>query len=294
MVKKNIKKENLKNSKKKQSKKSRKNIKRVSSKEFPTLKLADEHDIALDFAQKAYQKFNKLVKSIILFGSSTKDTATPTSDIDIIIILDDSSVQFDQKVILWYREELGKIIRENPYKKSLHVNTIKLTTWWNDLMKGDPVIVNVLRYGEPLIDFGGFFTPIKILLQQGKIRSTPEAVYTALQRAPTHLARSNSAELSAVEGIYWAMVDSAHAALMAAKKTPASPEHIPIMLKDTFVEKRLLKMQYVVWYRDMYVIHRKIVHGEVNDIKGIELDEWQDKAEKFIQAMTEIIKKIII
>ncbi len=259
----------------------------------PTLKLVDEKEIALDFATKAYKKFDKLVKSIVLFGSQTKKTAVTGSDIDIIIIIDDASVQWDQELIAWYREELGKVIKANPYKKDLHINTVKLTTWWQDLMRGDPVVINIIRYGEPLVDFGGFFDPLKILLQEGRIRSTPEAIYTALQRAPAHIARSKASELNAIEGLYWAMVDSAHASLMAAKQLPPSPEHVPVLLKEMFVDKGLLKMKYVIMYRDLYLLHRKIVHGEINDLKGVEIDDWQEKTERFIQEMAKLIKKII-
>jgi len=262
-------------------------------KKIPTLKLVKEQDIATDFATKAYQKFDKLIKSIILFGSTVKQTRTSGSDIDIIILIDDASVKFDQELIAWYREELGKLIRANPYKKDLHINTVKLTTWWQDLLRGDPVIINIIRYGEPLIDFGGFFTPLRVLLQEGRIKSTPEAIYTALQRAPQHLIRSKQAEMSAVEGVYWAMVDSAHALLIAAHVMPPSPEHIPILLKEKFVDKKMLSMKYVVWYRDLYVLHRRIVHGDVNDIKGVEIDDWQKRAEEFVRVMAELINKII-
>ena len=199
-------------------------------KKIPTLKLVKEQDIATDFATKAYQKFDKLIKSIILFGSTVKQTRTSGSDIDIIILIDDASVKFDQELIAWYREELGKLIRANPYKKDLHINTVKLTTWWQDLLRGDPVIINIIRYGEPLIDFGGFFTPLRILLQEGRIKSTPEAIYTALQRAPQHLMRSKQAEMSAVEGVYWVMGASAHALLIAVHVMSPSPAHIPILL----------------------------------------------------------------
>ena len=271
----------------------RKEDKKISRKEYPTLKIVEEREIAMDFATKAYQKFDKMIKSIILFGSSTKQTSTSTSDIDLIIIIDDAAIQWDQELIAWYREELGKLIRVNPYNKDLHINTVKLTTWWNDLLRGDPVVVNVLRYGESLIDFGGFFNPLKILLEQGKIKSTPEAIYTALQRAPAHIARSRSSELGAIEGLYWAMVDSSHALLMAAKQTPPSPEHIPIMLKEMFVDTRNLNMRYVIWYRDLHVLHRKIIHGEISDLKGVEIDEWQKKTNEFVKVMTELIKKII-
>jgi len=270
-----------------------KNRKKISAKEFPSLKLIDEKEIAMDFATKVYEKFNKIIKSIILFGSQTKNTTVSGSDIDIIILIDDASIQWDQELIAWYREELGKLIRVNPYKKELHINTVKLTTWWQDLTRGDPVVINIIRFGEPLIDFGGFFEPLKILLQQGKIHSTPEAIYTALQRVPAHLARSRISELNAIEGLYWAMVDSSQAALMATKQVPPSPEHIAIMLKEIFVDLGNLKMRYIIMYRDLYILHKKMIHGEINDLKGSEIDEWQSRTEEFVQEMTRLVKEII-
>jgi len=261
--------------------------------DFPTLKLLNERDIAMDFSQKVYEKFSKMIKSIILFGSTVKKTATLGSDIDIIIIVDDASVMFDQELIAWYREELGKIIEVNPYKKELHINTVRLTTWWDDLIRGDPVVINILRYGEAILDFGGFFNPLKVLLQQGKIKPTPEAIYTCLQRAPQHLARSKQAELSSIEGIYWAMVDAAHALLISAKITPPSPEHVPVLLKENFVDKKLLSFDYISWYRDVYVLHKGILHGDIKDIRGQNIDELQAKADKFIGKMAELIKQTI-
>ena len=275
------------------ARKNLKNSKKLYMKNYPTLNIVSEKDIAMDFAAKAYQKFDKIIKSIVLFGSSVKKNATASSDIDIVIIIDDASLLWDQELIAWYREELGKLIKANPYKKDLHVNTIKLTIWWYDLMQGDPVVINVIRYGQTLIDFGGFFTPLKVLLEQGKIRSTPEAIYTALQRAPEHLARSKAAELGAIEGVYWAMVDSAHAALIAANQLPPSPEHIPLILKETFIDKKMLDMKYAIWYRDLYALHRSIVHGDIKDLKGSDIDDWQKKADEFVITMSNLIGKIL-
>jgi len=163
--------------------------------------LKDEKSIAINFAQKVHEKFDRMVKASILFGSQAKNTPSPSSDIDIIFIIDDASISWDLELISWYREELGKLIAKEKYSRDLHINTIKLTTWWEDLLHGDPVILNILRYGEALIDSGGFFNPLKSLLLQGRIHSTPEAVYSALQRAPGHIARSKAAEISAIEGV---------------------------------------------------------------------------------------------
>ena len=203
------------------------------------------------------------------------------------------AVDWDQELIAWYREELEKLIKTNPYQQVLHINTVKLSTWWEDLMRGDPVVLNVLRYGEAMIDFAGFFNPLKSLLLKGKIRPTPEAIYSALQRAPMHIARSRMSELSCVEGLYWAMVDSAHAALIAANIPPASPEHVAVDLKTTFVDSGKLNMKYVVWYRDLLMLHKSIVHGQVKELRGIEIDAWQDRAEEFLETMAKLVRDLI-
>lgn len=261
--------------------------------EFPTLQLKKETDIAMDFATKAYKKFDKIIKSVVLFGSTAKQEQVTGSDIDIVLIVDDVTINWGQELIAWYREELEKIVKANPYPISLHINTIKLSTWWEDLMRGDPVVINILRYGEAMIDLAGFFNPLKALLLRGKIRPTPEAIYASLQRAPQHIARSKFAELSAIDGLYWAMVDSAHAALIAANVSPASPEHISGELKENFVNTGKLKMKYVVWYRDLLVLHKKIAHGEIKDLKGIEIDTWQERVEEFMKVMAEIVNDIV-
>jgi len=247
----------------------------------------------MDFAEKVHKKFDRMIKASILFGSQAKQTAKPKSDIDIILIIDDASISWDLELIAWYREELGKIIAAQSYSRELHLSTIKLTTWWQDLIHGDPVVINVVRYGEALIDSGGFFNPIKALLIQGRMRSTPEAVYNALQRAPTHLARSKIALLKSIEGVYWSMIDSAQAALITAGKMPPSPEHIPEMLKTTFVDSGMLKIDFVRQLRDIYVIHKGITHQEIHEVKGTEIDKWQDISEAFLSSMTKIIDQIL-
>lgn len=263
-------------------------------KDFPTLSLAHDPEIALDFATKVYERFNKIVKSVILFGSTAKQTAVPGSDIDIIVLIDDVSIEWDQELISWYREELDLLVRKNPYKRTLHINTIKLSTWWDDLMRGDPMVINVIRYGESLIDFGGFFEPLKFLLMKGKLRSTAEAVYSCLERAPQHFVRSKTSILAAIEGLYWAMVDSAHAALISRNILPPSPEYIALNLRDAFVTEGRLNIKYVTWYRDLLFLYKKISHGELHDIKGVEIDIWQQRTDEFIKVMAKLVEASIV
>lgn len=271
----------------------KKKVKHSPKEKFNSKEALDNKEIAMDFATQVQKKFDRMVKASILFGSQAKNDSSSSSDIDIVLVIDDAAINWDLELISWYREELSKIIASNSYGADLHVNTVKLTTFWNDLMHGDPVVINILRYGEALIDYGGFFNPLKALLQQGKISSTVEAVYTSLQRAPNHLVRSKTSQMSAIEGVYWCMVDSAQAALMTAGKMPPSPEHIPIMLKETFVDAKLLPTNYVQAMRDLYLLHKGILHGEITDIKGSEIDRWQNIAEKFLIDITQLINDMI-
>lgn len=270
-------------------------IPQVQEKKITPISISPEsqREVAMEFAALIHKKFDSLIKATVLFGSQAKNTATSSSDIDIVVIVDDASVSWDDELIAWYRQELGKLLSSVAREKELHVNTIKLTTWWQDLLYGDPVVLNIIRYGEPLIDIAGFFKPIKSLLIQGKIHSTPEAVYAALQRAPSHLARSHASEMGAIEGVYWTMVDSAQAALITAGQLPPSPEHIPGLLKEAFVDKNYLKMEIVNWYRELYNLHKGIVHGTIVSIKGAQIDVWQQRAQIFLRKMTELIDMLI-
>lgn len=268
------------------------NNKKEIEKSLPTLKLSNDQDIAADFANKVYQHIGRPIKSMILFGSAAKGISAPKSDIDIIIIIDDASIQWDEELTAWYREELGKIIKQNPYVKALHINTVRLTTWWSEMMRGEPVVINVIRWGVPLIDFGGFFTPLKSLLIQGRLKSTPEMIYITLGRAPGHMIRAKASLFNSLEALYWAFVDSSHSVLIAAKQSPPSPEHIPALLRDALVDKGIMKRRYLDWYREIYTLTHKALRGELEDVKGPEIQLWRERADEYIREMAIMVKKL--
>ena len=89
------------------------------------------------------------------------------------------------------------------------------------------------------------------------------------------------------------MVDAAQAALITAGKLPPSPEHIPFMLKQTFVDSNMMKLEDVKAIRDLYLLHKGIIHGDIVNIKGADIDAWQEHAERFLSNMTDIIAKLL-
>jgi|TARA_B100002003_G_scaffold38909_1_gene34462 predicted nucleotidyltransferase/uncharacterized protein (UPF0332 family) len=259
----------------------------------PTMLLSREREIAMDFALKVYKEFDQMIKSVILFGSTAKKKSKSSSDIDILVIIDDVGIRWDMELVAWYREELAKLIKANPYVRPLHINTMKLSTWWEDMMRGDPVVLNVIRYGDALVDFGGFFNPLKILMARGKIKSTPEAVYTLLQRSPRHMARASQSLLAAVDGLYWTMIDSAHAALISANIEPASPENVAEVMKNTFVEDGSLNKKYVKYYEEVHGIAKEIIHGKRVSVGGKELEKWFSMTDDFLGEMARLVDDIL-
>ena len=247
-----------------------------------------DQDIAMDFATKAYKKFQEAIKSIVLFGSVSKKSTTKGSDIDILVIVDDCSIQWDQELIAWYREEMGKIVEK--HSERLHINTVTLSTFWEDVREGEPAAINIIRYGQTLIDFGGFFDPLKSLLAKGRIRPTPEAIFTTLRRAPLHISRAKFDIINSIEHLYWAMVDSAHSALMAKNQIPPSPEHVGEMLDEVF--NKTLDKKYIKWYNEMYALAHDIIHGNVKHLTGKDIDVLMARTVEFEKKFRDITAQL--
>src|SRR3989344_5436258 len=185
---------------------------------------ARDIDTARKFAKIMYKEFGTFISGLILFGSTSSNTTMPHKDIDILIILDDVRIKFTKDLVQTYRIITEKAIAQVDPQR-LHVQSMKLTSFWEYVRAGDPVAINVLRYGVSLIDTG-FFDPLQVLLDQGRIRPSKESVYTYFTMAPASLNRSRQHILTAVVDLYWAGIDAAHAALMAHGEIPPSPDHV--------------------------------------------------------------------
>ena len=55
----------------------------------------------------------------------------------------------------------------------------------------------------------------------------------------------------------------------------------------------MLNKKYVAWYRDLLILHKKILHGEIRELKGVEIDDWQERADEFLKVMINLVKDIV-
>lgn len=253
----------------------------------------EEFDIARDFASRIYKEFGTFIKSLVLFGSATKTTKlAKEADIDILIILDDVSVNLTRELTQTYRIIVEKILVEMKDGERLHVQSMRLSSFWEYVRAGDPVAINVLRYGMALIDTG-IFDPLQSLLDNGRIRPTRESIYTYFTMAPASVTRSKEHILSAMVDLYWASVDAAHAALMCLGEIPTSPDHVADMLEEKMVKKGLLKRHYAKVMRNNYDVFKQIIHRQVRDVEGKEYDSFRAQTIEFVNEMRKFIEKRI-
>ncbi|MEM0230608.1 MAG: nucleotidyltransferase domain-containing protein [Candidatus Woesearchaeota archaeon] len=248
----------------------------------------DELDIAYSFAKNIYKEFGTILKAIVLFGSTARGTAKKDGDIDILLIVDDITINLTPEMVEAYRIITEKTVINTSNR--IHVTTLKFTSFWDYVRAGDPIAINILRDGVALMD-SGFFEPLQVLLKTGRIRPTPEAIYTYYGRAPRNLFSAKGHLLSATLDLYWAVIDSAHAALMHLGEIPASPEHVPELMERAMVSKRLLDRRYVETMRKFYNISKGIARREIKEISGVEFEKYLKEASDFVAQMKRIMEK---
>ena len=206
---------------------------------YPTEDLA----IAKKFADHLYKELQDFLMGVIVFGSAVRRQTTDKSDIDILVVTDDTKYVITESLVEAYRIIVEKIMVQTSDK--LHINSMTFTAFWGYANAADPVVINILRDGVAIIDTG-FFDPLQTLLDEGRIRPSEEAIWTYFVLAPSSLSRSKQHLFAATMDCYWAAIDSAHAALMSLGHIPPSPDHVAEMLESVLVGNGHIKHKYAI------------------------------------------------
>ena len=167
---------------------------------------------------------------------------------------------------------------------------MKFTSFWEYVRAGDPVATNILRYGIALVDTG-FFDPLQMLLDQGRIRPTPESIANYFAMSPSSLSQSKAKLMGAGIDLYWCVINSAHAALMHHGEVPPSPEHVVDVMKATLVKDKKISAESVKTMDEVYKLFKDITIGSKREFTGKEYDIYSKKAEKFMKEMDKYIRK---
>ncbi|MFH0711134.1 MAG: nucleotidyltransferase domain-containing protein [Candidatus Aenigmatarchaeota archaeon] len=237
-----------------------------------------------DLAKQILDKYGKFVKAIVMMGSVAREEFKPKSDIDVFVVIDDTMNKFTNEELDNIDadiEKMGQKISEFISVQPIYT----LTEFWDYARVAHPIIYNFIKEGVAIYDTG-FFEPVKRLLELGKIPATREAIESYMEGAPKKLMRAKTVKLLMLaEDCYYAMLNSAQAILMFMGLAPPVPNKAYEDVKKFLVEPGILEAQYAEWLREIIEIRKKIEHKEIMDVEGKFVDEWLDKAEKFVDKM---------
>ena len=136
-----------------------------------------------------------------------------------------------------------------------------------------------------------FFDPLQVLLKQGRIRPSPEAIWGYFIRAPATLTNSKWHITQATLDLYWAVIDAAHAALMRIGEIPPTPAHVADLIQDKLVRTKRVDSKYAKIMRNFYELSRKITHREIKEVSGDEYEKYLKDAKDFVDTMKKIVEE---
>jgi len=245
------------------------------------------------------KKFDKYILSYVLAGSLVQGRATPTSDIDVWIVIDDTDVKKMTRVEL--KDKLRAIIigmgieagELTGIKNKLNIQVYILTDFWESLKEANPIIFTLLRDGVPFYD-RGIFMPWKQLLRMGRIKPSREAIDLFMSTGEQSIERvKRTLKAMGMEDTYYAILTPSQAALMLYGLPPPTPKETPEVLEEIFVKKeKLLEPEYVQILKDNVNLRKEIEHGTKKELTGTELDRFVSNAEKYLKRIRNLFKDI--
>ena len=244
--------------------------------------------LANQFKEEVVKRFGKVVKSVIIFGSFVRGDFHEKSDIDLLVVIDDTTARFSPEMKDSFDEklyEIGKKISED-----INVQPAwTLTEFWDMARMGHPLLYTIVRDGWALYDTG-FFIPTRKLLEAGKIQGTLEAVELFMEGAPKKIQRVEMAKLYMIaEDLYYALLNSSQAVLMYMGIPCPAPKNTIKAVEDHLVKTKILKRAYLTSLKRVVEFRKSVEHKQTKDVTGVELDKFITEAKDYVSQMEGIL-----
>ena len=244
------------------------------------------------------QKFEKYVVSYIFTGSFIRGEASPDSDVDVAIIINDTDVKRMPRVEL--RDRLRSIIYQYVteaaalagVKNTLHIQTYLLTEFWDAVKDASPVIFTFIRDGIPIYDRQTFM-PWKALLKMGKLRPSPESIDMFMKTAEKAKEMANRRLVEAMIDVYYGVLNPSQALVMLYGLPPPTHKETVTIMEDIFVKKeKMIKKSDMEILVKAVKLFKEYEHATKFKISGKEIDELVKKTDAYLKVLKELRKRI--
>ncbi|MGC9133588.1 MAG: nucleotidyltransferase domain-containing protein [Nanopusillaceae archaeon] len=249
----------------------------------------DIFNILIDFSKELIEKVDGLVKAIILFGSYVENKQNEKSDIDIMILVDDIYAKDLNITVPFYFDNLNKILSNEKYKR-IHPTTLTLTKFWEMIINGDPLILDIIRKGYPIVDPSEIFGSLKRMLESGLIKTSPEYLENLKKRSEELINYSNFLVIKAFESLYNSIILITQYYLIKKEYNVYGPEEIIEKLEE-IKNKYKLNKETIEYFRDVYNYMKKIEHKEIDKIDLDILKEFINKYSSYVENLNKKFSK---
>lgn len=235
------------------------------------------------------------LKAIVIYGSAARKERVEGSDIDILVLVDDTRPEFDKTVYSRAKNLVKQVEDEAPDELDLHFQPPKpLSSWWDLLISGEPWAVTSMKDAQPVYDSSDYVTLTQRLLEDGEMHGTQERAQRLMKRSREKVQKTRRFLMEDVTAeLLSAMTESAQAVLMYYGRPPPSPNHVAEELEKNFVDgEELLSIRAVEDYRAFYELTERIDHGQLTDFTAAEMDKYLHQSMAFIKAMATLFDKL--
>lgn len=249
--------------------------------------------------QMVLKKFEKYIVAYVLAGSLVQGKATPESDIDVFIVIDDTDVKKMTRaelkdklraIIIGMGIEAGEI---TGIRNKINIQVYIMTDFWENIKDANPIIFTFLRDGVPFFD-RGIFMPWKQLLKMGRVKPSGEAIELYMSTGEQVLKRIQfRLNEIGMEDLFYAILNPSQAAIMMYGVPPTTPKETPHLMREIFVQKeKIFKEEDIKTLDRIIQLRKELEHGTKKDVSGKEIDELLKACDKYLHAIKDLFKAI--
>lgn len=227
--------------------------------------------IALRISEGILQKFGSQIKSVL---SRTREDKI----IEIIVLAKSDD-------LIQIHEEAHALAKQPRVKTE--INILDSEEFFEKILDNDIDALENLRNSEIAADPTRFITPIKILVDSGKVFAQKELLEITA-KARERFAHIDALKHEAIRKLFGAIVTASNAALLARGYSMPTIKDLPDSIRGCFVKHDLLEKKYAKICERVLDAYTKI-----NSDKTVELWEFSQlsyETEMFIERMKTLIR----
>ncbi|RMF55156.1 nucleotidyltransferase domain-containing protein [Candidatus Woesearchaeota archaeon] len=235
------------------------------------------------------------VKAVWVYGSALrKKELKKTSDIDILVLIDDTLPRFKQS---WVAKVnlLIELISMKALKKGLKLHfqpPKKVTLWWELLMSGEPWVITSLRNSKIFHDPSGYISLLKKLLIKRNVFARERSVEKLIERSSNDLLEVKHILLNKLpQELLMITTETAQRVLAYHNRFPITTSDTVKELKKVFAHK-LISKTVIDDYEELCMTVKKINKGALSEFTGRDFDRYYDKIMEFIKIMEKIYEQL--